>query len=215
MGKAYVIGVAGGTGSGKSTIARKVVEVVGPENVSYIQQDSYYYDLHHLPPEVRAKLNYDHLDAIDNDLLIKHLQSLKQGKSIKKPIYDFKTHTRKDQVEIVPARRVILLEGILVLAHEKIRDMMDIKIFVDTDADIRLIRRLTRDVLERGRSLESVVAQYLDTVRVMHDKFVEPCKKNADLIIPEGGHNEAAMDMLITKIKSIVDKPFSPHFSEQ
>ena len=215
MGKAYVIGVAGGTGSGKSTIARKVVEVVGPENVSYIQQDSYYYDLHHLPPEVRAKLNYDHLDAIDNELLIKHLQSLKQGKSIKKPIYDFKTHTRKDQVEVVPARKVILLEGILVLAHEKIRDMMDIKIFVDTDADIRLIRRLTRDVLERGRSLESVVEQYLDTVRVMHDKFVEPCKKNADLIIPEGGHNEAAMDMLITKIKSIVDKPFSPHFSEQ
>lgn len=215
MGKAYVIGVAGGTGSGKSTIARKVVEVVGPENVSYIQQDSYYYDLHHLPPEVRAKLNYDHLDAIDNELLIKHLQSLKMGKSIKKPIYDFKTHTRKDQVEIVPARKVILLEGILVLAHEKIRDMMDVKIFVDTDADIRLIRRLTRDVLERGRSLESVVEQYLDTVRVMHEKFVEPCKKNADLIIPEGGHNEAAMDMLITKIKSIIDKPFLPHFSEK
>lgn len=215
MGKAYVIGVAGGTGSGKSTIARKVVEVVGPENVSYIQQDSYYYDLHHLPPEVRAKLNYDHLDAIDNELLIKHLQSLKMGKSIKKPIYDFKTHTRKDQVEVVPARKVILLEGILVLAHEQIRDMMDVKIFVDTDADIRLIRRLTRDVLERGRSLESVVAQYLDTVRVMHEKFVEPCKKNADLIIPEGGHNEAAMDMLITKIKSIIDKPFLPHFSEQ
>ncbi|MEK7434170.1 MAG: uridine kinase [Cyanobacteriota bacterium] len=215
MGKVYVIGVAGGTGSGKSTIARKVVEVVGPENVSYIQQDSYYYDLHHLPTDVRDKLNYDHLDSIDNDLLIKHLNLLKAGKSVKKPIYDFKTHSRSPHTEHLPARKVILVEGILVLAHEKLKDMMDIKIFVDTDADIRLIRRISRDVIERGRPLESVVDQYLTTVRVMHEKFVEPGKKVADLIIPEGGHNEVAMDMLITKIKSILDTPFNVHFLEQ
>ncbi len=206
MGKIYVIGVAGGTGSGKSTIARNVVEVVGPGNVTYIQQDSYYYDLHHLPFEIRSKLNYDHLDAIDNELLIKHLEHLKQGKQIKKPIYDFKTHSRMPQTESTPSRKVILVEGILVLAHEKLREMMDIKIFVDTDSDIRLIRRITRDVVERGRALESVVDQYLTTVRPMHELFVEPCKKYADLIIPEGGHNEVAMDMLITKIKSLAGK---------
>lgn len=210
MGKVYVIGVAGGSGSGKSTIARTVVEVVGHSNVAYIQQDSYYYDMHHLPFEVRSKLNYDHLDAIDNDLLIKHLDHLKHGKNIKKPIYDFKTHSRLEQTESVPAKRVILIEGILVLAHEKLRDMMDIKIFVDTDADIRLIRRISRDVGERGRTIESVVEQYINTVRPMHEKFVDPCKKFADLIIPEGGHNEVAMDMLITKIKSIAEKPFVP-----
>jgi uridine kinase len=207
MGKIYVIGVAGGTGSGKSTIARNVLEVVGPENVTYLQQDSYYFDLHHLPFEVRAKLNYDHPDSIDNDLLIKHLENLKQGKSIKKPIYDFKTHSRLSHSESVPSRKVILIEGILVLAHDKLREMMDIKIFVDTDSDIRLIRRITRDVSERGRSLESVVEQYLSTVRPMHEQFVEPGKKYADLIIPEGGHNEVAMDMLITKVKSLADRP--------
>ena len=210
MGKVFVIGVAGGSGSGKSTIARTVVEVVGHSNVTYIQQDSYYYDMHHLPVEVRSKLNYDHLDSIDNDLLIKHLEQLKHGKSIKKPIYDFKTHSRLAQTEPVPAKRVILVEGILVLAHEQLRDMMDIKIFVDTDSDIRLIRRISRDVGERGRSIDSVVDQYMSTVRPMHEKFVDPCKKFADLIIPEGGHNEVAMDMLITKIKSITEKPFSP-----
>lgn len=210
MEKIYVIGVAGGTGSGKSTIARNVVEVVGHANVTYIQQDSYYYDMHHLPFEVRSKLNYDHLDAIDNELLIKHLDQLRHGKSIKKPIYDFKTHSRSQITEHVPAKKVILIEGILVLAHEKLREMMDIKIFVDTDADIRLIRRISRDVSERGRTLESVVDQYIHTVRPMHEKFVEPCKKYADLIIPEGGHNEVAMDMLITKIKSLADKTFVP-----
>jgi len=207
MSKVFVIGVAGGSGSGKSTIARNVVEVVGYSNVAYIQQDSYYYDMHHLPSEVRSKLNYDHLDSIDNDLLIKQLEQLKSGKSVKKPIYDFKTHSRLSQTEPVPAKKVILVEGILVLAHEKLRDMMDIKIFVDTDADIRLIRRISRDVGERGRSIESVVEQYMNTVRPMHEKFVDPCKKFADLIIPEGGHNQVAMDMLITKIKSIADKP--------
>lgn len=210
MAKVYVIGVAGGSGSGKSTIARTVVEVVGHANVAYIQQDSYYYDMHHLPVEVRSKLNYDHLDSIDNDLLIKHLEHLKNGKSIKKPIYDFKTHSRLAQTEPVPAKRVILIEGILVLAHQQLRDMMDIKIFVDTDSDIRLIRRISRDVGERGRSIESVVDQYMSTVRPMHEKFVDPCRKFADLIIPEGGHNEVAMDMLITKVKSITEKPFLP-----
>lgn len=210
MGKVFVIGVAGGSGSGKSTIARTVVEVVGHSNVTYIQQDSYYYDMHHLPVEVRSKLNYDHLDSIDNDLLITHLEQLKKGQGINKPIYDFKTHSRLEQTEPVPAKRVILVEGILVLAHEQLRDMMDIKIFVDTDSDIRLIRRISRDVGERGRSIDSVVDQYMSTVRPMHEKFVDPCKKFADLIIPEGGHNEVAMDMLITKIKSITEKPFSP-----
>lgn len=207
MGKVFVIGVAGGSGSGKSTIAKNVVEVVGYSNVAYIQQDSYYYDMHHLPEEVRSKLNYDHLDAIDNDLLIKHLEQLKNGKSVKKPIYDFKTHSRLAETEPVPAKKVILVEGILVLAHEKLREMMDMKIFVDTDTDIRLIRRIKRDVSERGRTIESVVDQYMNNVRPMHERFVEPCKKFADLIIPEGGHNEVALDMLITKIKSIAEKP--------
>jgi uridine kinase len=204
--KVYVIGVAGGTGSGKSTIARNVVEVVGPGNVAYLQQDSYYYDLHHLPAEVRTKLNYDHPDSIDHELLLKHVEQLKHGKTVKKPIYDFKTHSRLTQTESVPPRKVILIEGILVLAHEKLRDVMDIKIFVDTDSDLRLIRRMTRDVSERGRSLDSVVDQYLSTVRPMHQQFVEPSKRYADLIIPEGGHNEVAMDMLITKVKAITDK---------
>jgi uridine kinase len=207
--KVYVIGVAGGTGSGKSTIARNVVEVVGPGNVAYLQQDSYYYDLHHLPAEVRNKLNYDHPDSIDHELLLKHVEQLKHGKTVKKPIYDFKTHSRLTQTESVPPRKVILIEGILVLAHEKLRDVMDIKIFVDTDSDLRLIRRITRDVSERGRSLDSVVNQYLSTVRPMHQQFVEPSKRYADLIIPEGGHNEVAMDMLITKVKAITDKQHS------
>lgn len=218
MGKAYVIGVAGGTGSGKSTIARKVVEVAGVGNVAYLQQDSYYFDSHYLPPEVRNKLNYDHPDSIDHELMIKHIDMLTSGKSIKKPIYDFKTHTRLEQTELVPARKVILIEGILVLAHQKLRDTMDIKVFVDTDADIRLIRRLTRDVSERGRSLESVVEQYLSTVRPMHQQYVEPSKRYADIIIPEGGHNEVAMDMVVTKIKTLTDKPLLhvlPSFEER
>jgi len=206
MKKIYIIGVTGGTGSGKSTIARNVLEVVGPGNVAYIQQDSYYYDLHHLPFEIRNKLNYDHLEAFDNELLIKHLKQLKKGESIQKPIYDFKTHSRKTETEMVPARKIILVEGILVLAHQELRDMMDIKVFVDTDHDIRLIRRLTRDVIERGRTLESVVEQYMSTVRPMHHQFVEPCKRFADIIIPEGGHNEVAMDMLTTKIQTLANK---------
>lgn len=202
----YVIGVAGGSGSGKSTIARNVLEVIGPENVAYIQQDSYYYDLKHLPSEIREKLNYDHLDSIDNDLLLAHLEELKKGQGVNRPIYDFKTHSRLENTEYLPPRKIILLEGILILADMRLRDMMDIKIFVDTAADLRFIRRLKRDVLERGRSIESVVDQYLNTVRPMHEKFVEPCKKYSDIIIPEGGHNEVAMDMLITKIKAITQK---------
>jgi len=203
MDKIHIIGVAGGTGSGKSTIARKVLEVVGANDVSYIQQDSYYHDLGHLPFDVRVKINHDCLDAIDNNLLIEHLKKLKAGENIEKPIYDFKTHTRYAERELVVPKQVVLVEGIHVLAHEELRKMLDIKIFVDTDADIRLIRRITRDVIERGRHLESVVDQYLSTVRPMHEKFVEPCKKFADIIIPEGGNNQVALDMLITKIQSL------------
>lgn len=204
MSKTYIIGVAGGSGSGKTTVARNVLEGVGPENVTYIQQDSYYYDLSHLPFDVRNKLNFDHPDAIDNNLLIEHLEKLKRGEPIEKPVYDFKTHTRRIVPEFVSARKVILVEGILILAHEKLRNMMDVKIFVDTASDLRILRRIKRDVLERGRTIESVMEQYLTTIRPMHEQFVAPSKKYADIVILEGGENEVAIDMVITKLKSLI-----------
>lgn len=199
----HFIGVAGGSGSGKSTVARNVLEAVGPEDVTYIQQDSYYKDLSHLPTEVRMQLNFDHPDAFDNALFLQHLQTLCQRQSIEKPIYDFKSFTRVGYETIQP-RKVILVEGILVLGWQEIRNLLDIKIFVDTDSDLRIIRRIRRDVLERGRSLEFVLNQYLETVRPMHQQFIEPSKRYADIIIPEGGKNLVAMDMLITKIQALL-----------
>lgn len=203
MKKIYFIGVAGGSGSGKSTVARNVLEAVGPEDVTYIQQDSYYRDLKHLPSDVRMQLNFDHPDAFDQHLFLQHLQELQQGKNIEKPLYDFKSFTRMGS-ETVEPRKVILVEGILVLAHEVLRELLDIKIYVDTDPDLRIIRRIKRDVIERGRSLEYVIHQYLDTVRPMHQQFIEPNKRFADIVIPEGGNNQVAMDMLITKIQSVL-----------
>lgn len=203
MKKIYFIGVAGGSGSGKSTVARNVLEAVGPEDVTYIQQDSYYRDLKHLPSDVRMQLNFDHPDAFDQHLFLQHLQALQQGQDIAKPLYDFKSFTRIGSETVAP-RKVILVEGILVLAQEELRNLLDIKIYVDTDADLRIIRRIKRDVIERGRSLEYVIHQYLDTVRPMHQQFIEPNKRFADIVIPEGGNNQVAMDMLITKIQSVL-----------
>lgn len=203
MKKIYFIGVAGGSGSGKSTVARNVLEAVGPEDVTYIQQDSYYRDLKHLPSDVRMQLNFDHPDAFDQQLFLQHLQELQEGKNVEKPLYDFKSFTRVGS-ETVEPRKVILVEGILVLAHEVLRELLDIKIYVDTDPDLRIIRRIKRDVIERGRSLEYVIHQYLDTVRPMHQQFIEPNKRFADIVIPEGGNNQVAMDMLITKIQAVL-----------
>jgi uridine kinase len=201
--KIHFIGVTGGSGSGKSTVARNVLESVGPEVVTYIQQDSYYRDLGHLPFEVRTQLNFDHPEAFDNALFLSHLQAMQRGEPVEKPLYDFKTYTRMGTEKVLP-RQVILVEGILVLGETDIRDMLDIKIFVDTDPDIRIIRRLRRDVIERGRSLEKVLSQYVETVRPMHQQFIEPTKRFADIVIPEGGNNKVAMDMLITKIQALL-----------
>ncbi|PKL76559.1 MAG: uridine kinase [Candidatus Melainabacteria bacterium HGW-Melainabacteria-1] len=199
----HFIGVTGGSGSGKSTVARNVLEKVGPEQVTYIQQDSYYKDLSHLPMEVRAQLNFDHPDAFDNALFAEHLTLLKSGQAIELPLYDFKSYTRVGSKTIEP-RPVIMVEGILVLADEVIRKLLNIKIFVDTDSDIRIIRRLRRDVLERGRGLEHVLNQYVETVRPMHQQFIEPMRRYADIVIPEGGNNRVAMDMLITKVQALL-----------
>jgi len=203
MDNIHFIGVAGGSGSGKSTVARNVLEAVGAEDVTYIQQDSYYKDLSHLPADVRMKLNFDHPDAFDNTLFFEHLQAIHNNLPVEKPLYDFKTFARIGFEKIEP-RKVILVEGILVLGYQEIRDMLGIKIFVDTDSDLRIIRRIRRDVLERGRSLEYVLSQYLETVRPMHQQFIEPTKRFADIIIPEGGNNLVAMDMLITKIQALL-----------
>lgn len=203
MKKVNFIGVAGGSSSGKSTVARNVLETVGPERVTYVQQDAYYKDLSHLPLEMRVKLNFDHPDAFDNELLLEHLSLLQAGQSVEQPVYDFKTFTRMG-TKTIHAFTVILVEGILVLSDSRLRDMMDIKIFVDTDPDIRIIRRIQRDVLERGRSLDFVLHQYLETVRPMHQQFIDPTRRFADIVIPEGGSNQVAMDMLITKVHAIL-----------
>lgn len=203
MNNVHFIGVTGGSGSGKSTVARNVLQKVGPEQVTYVQQDAYYKDLSHLPMDVRAQLNFDHPDAFDNTLFAEHLSALAQGQPIELPLYDFKTYTRVGSKTIEP-RPVILVEGILVLAEESIRRHLNIKIYVDTDPDIRIIRRLRRDVLERGRGLEHVLNQYVETVRPMHQQFIEPTRRFADIVIPEGGSNKVAMDMLITKVQALL-----------
>jgi uridine kinase len=200
-----VIGVAGGTGSGKTTVAREILRRAGTEQISLIQHDAYYRDLSDLPPAQRVMRNFDHPDALDNELLIAHLKELKAGHPVEMPVYDFTTHTRTAQVQHVEPRRVILVEGILIFADPVLRSTMDVKIYVDTDADIRFIRRLERDIAERGRTMESVIRQYLATVRPMHQEFVEPSKRYADVIIPEGGFNEVAMEMIAARIKALLD----------
>ena len=205
--KPILIGIAGGSASGKSSIAQRLKNEYSLTNsVVIIRQDDYYKDQSHLTMEERVKTNYDHPLAFDNELLIQHLNALMNGETIEKPIYDYTVHNRSEITETIKPCDVIVLEGLFVLESESLRDLLDMKIFVDTDADLRFIRRMVRDVKERGRSLDSVVSQYTTTVRVMHDLFIEPSKRYANLIIPEGGHNEVAIDLLTTKINSIINK---------
>ena len=205
--KPILIGIAGGSASGKSSIAQRLKREYSLTNsVVIIRQDDYYKDQSHLTMEERVKTNYDHPLAFDNDLLIEHLNKLMNGETIEKPTYDYTVHNRSEVTETIKPCDVIVLEGLFVLESENLRNLLDMKIFVDTDADIRFIRRMVRDVKERGRSLDSVVSQYTTTVRVMHDLFIEPSKRYANLIIPEGGHNEVAIDLLTTKINSIIAK---------
>ncbi len=204
MSKPIIIGICGGTGSGKSTVARAIFESLPETNISIIEQDAYYKDQTHLEMEDRVKTNYDHPLAFDTDLLIKHIQTLSTGCGIDKPIYDFSQYTRSTDTVRVESRDIIIIEGIMIFEDKRLRDIMDIKIFVDTDADIRIIRRITRDIRERGRTLECVIGQYLSTVKPAHEQFIEPTKKFADLIIPEGGYNKVAIDIMVAKVKSII-----------
>ena len=198
-----VIGIAGGTGSGKSTLADNIKKEF-ENNITMLSHDYYYKNNEHLPFEERVKLNYDHPNAFETDLLIEHLQKLRNGEIIKRPSYSFIEHLREKETYDVVPKKVIIVEGILIFENKTLRDMMDIKIFVDADADIRFIRRLLRDVEERGRTLPSVVEQYCNTVKPMHEQFVEPSKKYADIIVPEGGHNKVALNMIVEKIRSII-----------
>ena len=204
MKKPIVVGIAGGTGSGKSTITSSLKEKL-MDSVVVIEQDSYYKDQSTLPFEERIKTNYDHPFAFDNDLLVEHVLSLKGQKSIEKPIYDFETHNRKKETILVEPCDVIIVEGILILYEEAVRNLLDIKIFVDTDSDVRIIRRILRDIKERGRTLDSVIMQYLNTVRPSHLQFIEPSKRYADIIVPEGGYNKVAIDMIYARIQSIIN----------
>jgi uridine kinase len=201
-----VIGIAGGSGSGKTTVANVIVERVGRDNISFLPHDAYYKDLSDLSPGQRAEVNFDHPDSLDTGLLTEHIFSLKQFEPIDLPIYDFKTHSRTNKVYRVEPHPVILVEGILLFAEPKLRKLFDVKIFVDTDADIRFIRRLQRDISERGRNTESVIQQYLSTVRPMHLEFVEPSKRYADVIIPEGGLNIVAMDMVVARLETLLHR---------
>ena len=199
-----VIGIAGGSGSGKTTAAEIILEKVGRKRIAYLQHDSYYRELTNLPLNQRAAINFDHPDSLENELMKEHILSLKEWKSIEVPVYDFTTHSRTSESVHVEPRRVILVEGILIFAEPELRPLFDVKIFVDTDSDIRFIRRLRRDIEERGRTTDMVVKQYLTTVRPMHLDFVEPSKRYADVVIPEGGLNEVAMDMIIARIESLL-----------
>ncbi|MBR4953874.1 MAG: uridine kinase [Oscillospiraceae bacterium] len=194
------IGIAGGTGSGKTTITRKIMRRFG-NDVSVIYHDNYYKAHDNLPYEERCKLNYDHPNAFDTELLLSHIRALKNGESIDCPVYDYSIHNRSDKTVRINPAKVLVIEGILIFADKRLCDEMDIKIFVDTDADVRILRRIVRDVRDRARSLESVIDQYLTTVKPMHEQFVEPSKRNADVIIPEGGHNEVALSMVLERIK--------------
>lgn len=205
MKRTTIIGIAGGSASGKSSISRQLKEKFEDTNsVVIIRQDDYYKDQSHLTMEERTKTNYDHPLAFDNDLFYNQLQQLINGNAIQKPIYDFVEHTRSSETEIIAPSDVIVIEGLFILDNEKLRDICDIRIYVDTDDDIRFIRRLVRDVKKRGRTIDSVINQYTSTVKDMHNTFIEPSKRYADLIIPEGGHNQVAIDLLTTKISSII-----------
>jgi uridine kinase len=196
-----IIGISGGTGSGKTTVANRILESVSTSEVVFIQQDSYYRNVTDLPLDYRGVANFDHPDALDNELLVNHVRRLKSGEPIELPLYDFKTNSRLNETRTVAPKPIVIVEGILIFAEPRLLEQMDIKVFVDTPDDIRFIRRLRRDLAERGRTLESVIEQYIGTVRPMHMQFVEPSKRHADVIIPEGGHNLVSIDLLSLKIR--------------
>lgn len=200
----FIVGVAGGTGGGKTTVSNQLRDTIGSDKIAYIQHDSYYRDISHLSPEERAARNYDHPNSLETELLVAHLTKLKAGQSVQVPIYDFEVHNRKAEYTCVHPSAIILVEGILIFAEPALRELMDLRIFVDTAADLRIIRRLQRDMTERGRTLESIVEQYLATVRPMHLEFVEPSKRHADFIMPADDHNPVAMEMIISRLKAVV-----------
>ena len=199
-----VIGIAGGSGSGKTTVAQEILNRVGPARISFLQHDAYYKDLSGLPPAQRTAVNFDHPNSLETELLITHIENLKNGHAVRVPVYDFAHHSRTEKSFEVLPRGVVLVEGILIFAEPDLRKLFDVKIFVDTDDDVRLIRRMQRDIAERGRTAETVIKQYMATVRPMHLEFVEPSKRYADVIIPEGGYNTAALDMVVARIESLL-----------
>jgi len=201
-----IIGICGGTGSGKTTLARKIIESVGRDNVILVEQDSYYRNLADMPLDERRQANFDHLDAFDNGMLVNHLKRLKQKQSIEMPIYDYVNHVRRNKTEHLEPKPVVIIEGILIFAEALILDLLDVRVFVDTPADVRFIRRLQRDISERGRTVESVIAQYFATVRPMHREFVEPSKRHADIIIPERANTDIGIDFICTKIREEVGR---------
>lgn len=205
-----LIGVAGGSGSGKTTVVRGIVEAIGPGGVVVMHHDSYYRDSSHLAPAERARINYDHPDALETDLLVAHLGALMAGGSIDGPVYDFAEHVRRAETVRIESRPVLILDGILILWDARLRELMDVKIFVDADADVRLDRRLRRDMVERGRSAESVLTQYMATVRPMHLEFVEPSKRYADVIIPRGGHNRIGIDLVVATVRGMLERARLP-----
>ena len=200
-----LIGVAGGSGSGKTTVSQAILDRVGRDRITYLQHDAYYRDRSNLAFEERARINYDHPDSLETDLLVAHLKELHACRAVEVPQYDFARHVRKAETRRIEPRSIILVEGILIFVDRALRELFDIRIFVDTDSDIRFIRRLQRDIAERGRTRESVVNQYLETVRPMHLEFVEPSKRYADLIIPEGGFNQIAIDMVVARINAVLE----------
>jgi uridine kinase len=202
--KPVIIGIAGGTGSGKTTVAQAIYDKVGSDRIEWISHDSYYRNFESLNAEERHRINFDHPDSLESELLARHLDVLCKGAAVEIPVYDFATHSRKATTQRVEPRKVVIVEGILVLAEPELRKRIDIKLFVDTPADIRFVRRLMRDIRSRGRSLESVVEQYVTTVRPMHEEFVEPSKRYADLIIPEGGQNEVALEAVVARVEAIL-----------
>jgi len=201
------IGVAGGSGSGKTTVSMAILDRVGTEHIAYLEHDAYYKDIRDLPYSHSQPINFDHPDSLETELLIQHIQQLKQGQPVAVPVYDFTTNSRTDRVRLVEPQPIILVEGILLFAEPELRKLFDMRIFVDTDADIRFIRRLKRDISERGRTVESVIEQYLHSVRPMHLEFVEPSKRYADVIIPEGGKNLVAIEMVAARIRSMLENP--------
>ncbi|BAH17957.1 uridine kinase [Macrococcoides caseolyticum] len=204
MSKTTIIGIAGGSGSGKTSVTSKILKNLEGYSVALIEQDYYYKNQDHLTFEERLKTNYDHPFAFDNELLIQNLKDLRNGKTVEVPTYDYSNHTRSEKTITFEPKDVIIVEGIFALENSNLRDLMDVKIYVDTDADLRILRRIVRDIEERGRTMESVIDQYLTVVRPMHNQFIEPTKKYADIIIPEGGSNSVAIDIMTTKIQSLI-----------